>query len=131
MPRRNRCRLRVREKYGAYFAGTGAAAHAGGDEDHIGTFKFLFNFFFGFFRSHASDFRTGAGAQSHCGFQAELNFAAGFGMGKGLCIGVGDDEVNALQILINHVIDGIAAAAADSDDGNPRFQVHDGRFGDG
>ena len=52
-------------------------------------------------------------------------------MGKGLCIGVGDDEVNALQILINHVIDGIAAAAADSDDGNSRFQVHNGRFGDG
>ena len=52
-------------------------------------------------------------------------------MSESLRVGIGNDKVNAFQILRNHIIDGIAAAAADTDDGNPRFQVHNGRFGDG
>ena len=49
-------------------------------------------------------------------------------IGESLRVGIGNDKVNAFQILRNHIIDGIAAAAADTDDGNPRFQVHNSFF---
>jgi hypothetical protein len=32
--------------------------------------------------------------------------------------GVGDQEVDALQVRLDHVVDGVAAGAADADDGN-------------
>ena len=107
---------------------TGTAAHAGGNKDHIGAFKFFFYFFLGFFGGQLTDFRTGSGAETLCGFKAELDFAAGRGMSESLRVGIGNDKVNAFQILRNHIIDGIAAAAADTDDGNPRFQVHNSFF---
>lgn len=106
----------------------GTAAHAGGNKDHIGAFKFFFYFFLGFFGGQLTDFRTGSGAETLCGFKAELDFAAGRGMSESLRVGIGNDKVNAFQILRNHIIDGIAAAAADTDDGNPRFQVHNSFF---
>ena len=59
-------------------AGTGAAAHAGGDEHHVGAFQLFFDFFRSFFRRFAADFGTGAGTEPAGGFHAELDFAAGF-----------------------------------------------------
>jgi hypothetical protein len=46
---------------------------------------------------------------------AELNGAVGIGTaGQGLRIGVGADELDALHVAIDHVIDGVAATATDA-----------------
>ena len=37
-----------------------------------------------------------------------------------LRVGVRDDEVDALDVRADHVGDGVAASAADADDGDPR-----------
>ena len=112
-------------QFGHHGSRTGAcaAAHAGSDKDHVGAFKLFFNLFFGFFRRHFAYFRTSAGSQSLCGLKAELNFAAGRRMSQSLRIGVGHNKIDSFQILGNHVVDGITAAAADSDNGDARFQV--------
>jgi hypothetical protein len=40
-----------------------------------------------------------------------------------LRIGVGDDEIHALQIELDHVVDSVGAAAADTDDGDARGEI--------
>ena len=47
---------------------------------------------------------------------------------KRLGIRVGDDEVDALEPGIDHVVDGVAARAADTENGNPRLQFADVEF---
>ena len=47
--------------------------------------------------------------------------------GQRLRVGVGDDEVDALQPGRDHVVDGVAAGAADTEHGDPRLQLADVR----
>ena len=44
-----------------------------------------------------------------------------------LRVGVGDDEIDALKPGGDHVVDGVAASAADAEHGNPRLQFADVR----
>src|SRR5262249_19491765 len=48
--------------------------------------------------------------------------------GEGLCIGVGNDEVHTLQPRHDHVVDGIAAGAADAEHDDAR--LHFANLGD-
>ena len=43
--------------------------------------------------------------------------------GQRLRVGVGDDEVDALKSGGDHVVDGIAAGAADAEHGDARLQL--------
>ncbi|GBR21477.1 hypothetical protein AA3271_1003 [Gluconobacter japonicus NBRC 3271] len=49
---------------------------------------------------------------------AKLDAAFCLGMGKLLRIRVGHNELNTLELRIDHVVDGIGAAAANAYDGN-------------
>ena len=49
-------------------AGAGAAAHPGGDKDHIGAFEHFVEFFGGFLGRLAADLRIAAGAEAAGGF---------------------------------------------------------------
>jgi hypothetical protein len=53
-----------------------------------------------------------AGAQAR---GAQLHQRARIAAVQGLRVGVGADELHALHALVDHVLDGIAAAAADAD----------------
>ncbi len=48
-------------------------------------------------------------------------------MRQRLRIGVGDDEFDALQVGADHVVDGVAAGAADTDHGDPGMERRVGR----
>ena len=48
-----------------------------------------------------------------------------FDDGQRLGVGVGDDEIDALQAGLDHVVDGVAAGAADAEHGDPRLQLTD------
>ena len=69
----------------------------------------------------AADLGIGAGAQAVGDVGAELDTALGQGLGQRLGVGVGDDEFDALELGVDHVVDGVAPGAADTDDGDPRF----------
>ena len=62
----------------------------------------------------AADFGLRAGAKALGHLQAHLNDALGTRRGERLRIGIGDDEVNAGQARNDHIVDGIAAGAADA-----------------
>ncbi len=72
----------------------------------------------GLFRAGASHIRLGARAQPFGGGDTQLNAPAGLGLGQGLGVGVGDDEFDAFQPGFDHVVDGIAAGAADTEHGD-------------
>ena len=93
--------------------GTRAAAHAGGDEDHVRALQRLGESA----RAHrpppASGFRLGAGTQTRsC---PDDSFSMRDAALERLGIGVGGDELDAIDPLTNHVIDGIATGATDAD----------------
>ena len=97
-------------------AGAGAAAEAGGDEDHVGAFEGFDDLVGIFERGFAADFRIRARAQAVGQLHAELQLDRRVRHAQRLQVGVGDDEFDALHAGINHAVDRVAAAAAHADD---------------
>ena len=106
-------------------AGAGAAAHAGGDEAHVRALERGDDLIDRLFRGSAADLRTRAGAEALGDLEAELDAAVGERRVERLGIGVGDDEIDALDVGAHHVGDGVAARAADADDADPRTKLVD------
>ena len=78
-------------------AGAGAAAHAGGDEHHVRALQMIADLVDHLLGGGAPDLRLRAGAEPLGDLHAHLDDALGLGHGQRLGIGVGDDEVDALQ----------------------------------
>ena len=106
-------------------AGAGAAAHAGGDEHHVRAGEMIANFVDHLFGGGATDLGLRAGAETFGHLRAHLDDALGLRHRERLRVGVGDDEVDALQARRDHVVDGIAAGAADAEHGDPRLHFPD------
>ena len=106
-------------------AGAGAAAHAGGDEHHVRALEVIADLVDRLFGRGAPDFRLRAGAEPFGDGHAHLDDALGLGHGERLGVGVGDDEVDALQPARDHVVDGVAAGAAGPEHGDPRLELTD------
>ena len=106
-------------------AGAGAAAHAGGDEGHVRAGEMVGDLVDRLLGGGAADLRLRAGAEPLRDRHAHLDEAVGLGHGERLRVGVGDDEVDALQARLDHVVDRVAAGAADAEDGDPRLQFRD------
>ena len=93
-------------------AGARAAAHAGGDEEHVRAVDGLADAVDRFFRGSAARFRLGTGTEAG---RAQLDQVMRGRAVERLRVGVGADEVHALHALVDHVLDGVAAAAAHAD----------------
>ena len=106
-------------------ARAGAAAHAGGDEGHVRAREMIVDLVERLLRGGAADLRLRAGAEPLRDRHAHLDEAVGLRHGERLGVGVGDDEVDALQPRLDHVVDRVAAGAADPEDGDPRLEFRD------
>src|SRR5205085_7296574 len=104
---------------------TGAAAHSGGDEHHVGAREMIADLIDHLLGSGAADVRLRAGAQAFGHLHAHLDDALGLGHGQRLRVGVGDDEVAAHEARRDHVVDRIAAGAPDAEHGDPRLELPD------
>ena len=67
----------------------------------------------------SADFRIGACAEAGRLADPELDLGRRLGPRQGLRVGVRDDELHALQVGLDHVVDGVAACAADADHDYP------------
>ena len=65
--------------------------------------------------------RAGAEALGHT--SAHLDDALTLGHGERLRVGIGDDEIDALQAGRDHVVDCITAGTADAEYGNARLHL--------
>ena len=99
-------------------AGAGAAAHAGGDEHHVRAGEMIADLVDHLLGGGAADLGLRAGAETLGHLHAHLDDALGLRHGQRLRVGVGDDEVDALQAGRDHVVDGVAAGAADAEHGD-------------
>ena len=63
------------------------------------------------------------GAQAVGNVDAKLNTPFGCTECQRLRIGIGDHELDPFQVCRDHVVDGVAAGAADSDHDNAWFQL--------
>ena len=101
-------------------AGAGAAAHAAGDEHQVGALQ----------RARATSSRFSSIAwrpisgrapapSPRVSFLPIWTLTSDFDAGQRLGVGVDRDELDALEVLVDHAVDGVAAAAADADDLHP------------
>ena len=104
-------------------AGTGSAAHAGGDEHHMTAFEMFDNFVDRLLGGGAPDIGLRPGAEPLGDVDAHLDTPFRKGLRQGLGVGVGNHEFDAFEMGCDHVVDGIAARAADADDGNTRLEL--------
>ena len=97
-------------------AGAGAAAEAGGDEHHVGAVERLNQLVGVLERRLAAHVRVGASAEALGELAADLDLHRRRVDLQRLQVGVGDDELDALEAALHHARDGVAAAAADAHD---------------
>ncbi len=93
-------------------AGAGAAAHAGGDEQHVCAVDHLGDALTVFQCGFAADIRIRACAQALGHAIAKLQLHLGLVAIQGLRVGVDGDEFHAAQARRDHVVDRVAAATA-------------------
>ena len=94
-------------------ASAGAPAHSRGDKNHMRAGQMIADFIDRFFRRRAPHLGLRAGAKAFGHLSAHLDDAFGLGHGERLRVRIGDDEIDALQARRDHVVDCIAAGAAD------------------
>ncbi|CAI9003210.1 hypothetical protein EMIT0P100_90126 [Pseudomonas sp. IT-P100] len=100
--------------------GTGTAAHAGGDEHHVGALQDFGNALTVFESGLTTYFRIGASAETFGHAGAQLQDGPRANALERLGISVGADEFNAFNVALDHVIDSVAAASANTDNLNDR-----------
>ena len=96
--------------------GSGSASQAGGYEHHVAVLEELADLLFALDGRLTPDFGVGAGPQTFGEFFTQLDLDRGIGGLEGLCIGIGGDEFNTLELAGNHVVDGVSAGSPDTDD---------------
>ena len=104
-------------------AGAGAAALAGGDEDHVGALEDLLDLVGVVLGRLAADLGVGAGAEAAGQLAADVELHVGVAHEQRLRVGVDGDELDALEPDLDHPVDGVDAAAADADDLDDREVV--------
>ena len=97
-----------------------AAAHAGGDEDHVGAGERLGDPLGVLQGGLAADLGVRARPHPLARSRAELDLLCGPVDPEGLQVGVRGDELHAVEAGLDHPVDGVPAAAADADDLDPR-----------
>ena len=97
-------------------AGAGAAALAGGDEDHVGALEDLLDLLRVVLGGLLADLGVGAGAEAAGELAADVELDVGVAHQQRLRVGVDGDELDALEADLDHPVDGVDAAAADADD---------------
>ena len=103
-------------------AGAGAAAHASRNEAHVRPGQMVDDFFDRFFGRSTPDRGARTRAQPFGHLDTDLQPMLGLVLLKRLRVGVGHNEIDTLELLVDHVIDRIAARAADAKHGDPRGQ---------
>src|SRR5207253_1182628 len=94
----------------------GAAALAGGDEDHVGALERLLQLVARLLRGRAADLGVRAGAEPTRDRFADVDLHVGVAHEQRLRVGVDADELDARETGIDHAVDRVGPAAADTDD---------------
>ena len=96
-------------------AGAGAAACAGGDEHHVRALEVALDLVVVLQRGGAAEVRVRPGAEPARGVAADVQPRAGGRALERLDVGVERDELHALDLGLDHPVDGVHAGTADAE----------------
>ena len=96
-------------------AGSGAAALARGDEDHVGALQRLLQLVARFLRRGEADRRIGAGTEAAGRLRADVDLDVGIRHQERLRVRVDGDELDAAEARLDHAVDCVGPAATDAD----------------
>ena len=96
-------------------SGAGAAAHAGGDEDHVGAAHHLAEGIGALLGRALADLGPTTGAEPLGQLVADADGDRRLAAHQGLGVGVDRDELDAVDTGVDHPVDGVAAGATDAD----------------
>ena len=97
-------------------AGARAAALAGGDEHHVGPLQGFLDFLLVVFGRSPPNLGVRTRTEAAGGLASDVELGVGIGKQQRLGVGVDCNKLDALQAFLDHAVDGVDAAAADSDD---------------
>ena len=97
-------------------AGAGAAALAGGDEDHVGAAERVLDLVVALLGGAAADVRLGARAETLRQLAADVDLHRRVRQLELLHVGVDGDELDLRDAGVDHPVDRVQAGAADADD---------------
>ena len=97
-------------------ARAGAAALAGGDEDHVRAAQLLLQLVVRLVGRAASDVGVGAGAEALRELAADVDLDRRVARAERLDVGVDGDELDLADAGVDHPVDGVEAGAADAHD---------------
>ena len=97
-------------------AGARAATFAGGDEHHVGFGQDLCDLVAAFLSCLSTDLGIRAGSQAARKIFTDMNGFICIGHQKSLVVRINGDELNALDSSLNHAVDCVCSAAADTHD---------------
>ena len=97
-------------------AGTGAAAHAGGNEHHVGAFQCSGNGISAFFSSTSADLGIGTCALTAGDFFTDLDFLICIRNGKRLLVGIDSNKLDTLGAVLHHTVYDVVAGSANTND---------------
>ena len=96
--------------------GAGAAAHTGGDKDHLGALQGICDLVLAFLGSTLADLGISARAAALGKLGAQLHLGSSMVLGQRLLVGIHCNKFYALQTVADHAVDCVAAAAAHAND---------------
>src|SRR6476469_1615053 len=99
--------------------GPGAAAHAGGDEDHVGVTGHLADRIRALFGRAQTNLWSSAGTEPLGQLVADTHRKRRAAVQQRLAVGVDRDELNAVDAGIDHAVDRVATRATDADHLDP------------
>ena len=105
-------------------AGAGAAAHTGGDKDHLGALQGVGDLVLAFLSGALTHLGVGTGAATLGELGAELNLLRGLGVEQSLLVGVHSNKLDPGQSGLHHAVYSVAAAAANTDNLNVCDVLH-------
>ena len=108
-------------------AGAGAAPHTAGHEHEVRPLQRMQHFVPVFLNGLATDFRPRPRAKAARQLFADLDFDVGLVVEQRLGVGIHGDELDAAHMLVDHAVQGVAAAPTHADDLHPRV-LRDGFF---
>ncbi len=94
--------------------GSGSAAFAGRDEDHVGTLEHLFDLGAVVFSSAAADLWVSTGAEAAGELTTDVELDVGVAHQQCLRVGVDGDELDPFEADLDHPVDGVDATTTDA-----------------
>ena len=102
--------------------GASAATHPGGDKAHMRASQMIDNLLDRFLGGRSPDRGSRPGTKTLGDLQTHLDLVGRTALLQRLRIGVGDDEFDALKVLVDHVVDRVAPGTTDAENRDARLQ---------